>query len=74
MGPVKRVEHAVASPSIIYVLLVLGLACLAFELTQPGFGFAGFVGVGMLRARRVRDLGGSAVVARGCAAWSAGWG
>ena len=48
MGPVKRVEHGVASPSIIYFLLVLGLACLAFELTQPGFGFAGFAGVGML--------------------------
>lgn len=48
MGPVKRVEHGVASPSIIYFLLVLGLGCLAFELTQPGFGFAGFAGVGML--------------------------
>jgi membrane-bound serine protease (ClpP class) len=48
LGPVKRVEHGVASPSIIYFLLVLGLACLAFELTQPGFGFAGFAGVGML--------------------------
>ena len=33
---------------MIYFLLVLGLACLAFELTQPGFGFAGFAGVGML--------------------------
>jgi membrane-bound serine protease (ClpP class) len=30
------------------VLLVLGLAGLAFELTQPGFGFAGFAGLGML--------------------------
>ncbi len=48
MGPIKRVEHGVASPSIIYFLLVVGLACLAFELTQPGFGFAGFAGVGML--------------------------
>ena len=27
---------------------MLGLAALAFELTQPGFGFAGFAGVGML--------------------------
>ncbi len=33
---------------MVYFLLVLGLACLAFELTQPGFGFAGFAGVGML--------------------------
>ena len=48
LGPVKRVEHGVASPSIIYFLLVLSLACMAFELTQPGFGFAGFAGLGML--------------------------
>jgi membrane-bound serine protease (ClpP class) len=34
-----------ASPSAIYLLLVLGLASLAFELTQPGFGFAGFGGL-----------------------------
>jgi membrane-bound serine protease (ClpP class) len=44
-GPVKRLEHAVASPSMIYVLLVFGLSCLAFEQTQPGFGFAGFAGL-----------------------------
>jgi membrane-bound serine protease (ClpP class) len=48
MGPVKRIEHGVASPSMIFFLLVIGLAALAFELTQPGFGFAGFSGVGML--------------------------
>lgn len=47
-GPVVRVLHAMASPAAIYVLLVLGLAALAFELTQPGFGFAGFSGIGML--------------------------
>ena len=44
-GPVRRVAHGVASPSMIYFLLVFGLACLAFELTQPGFGFAGFSGL-----------------------------
>lgn len=44
-GPVKRVAHGVASPSMIFFLLVFGLACLAFELTQPGFGFAGFSGL-----------------------------
>ena len=44
-GPVARVLHAAASPAAIYVLLVLGLAGLAFELTQPGFGFAGFGGL-----------------------------
>lgn len=48
LGPVDRVLHAAASPAAIYVLLVLGLAALAFEITQPGFGFAGFAGVGML--------------------------
>src|SRR5262245_10863639 len=48
LGPIDRVLHAAASPTWIYVLLVLGLAALAFEATQPGFGFAGFAGVGML--------------------------
>ena len=48
LGPVRRVLHGVASPSMIYFLLVLSLAALAFELTQPGFGFAGFAGLGML--------------------------
>jgi membrane-bound serine protease (ClpP class) len=48
LGPIDRVLHAAASPTWIYVLLVLGLAALAFELTQPGFGFAGFSGLGMV--------------------------
>jgi membrane-bound serine protease (ClpP class) len=48
MGPVKRVEHGVSTPSMVYFLVVLGLACLAFEITQPGFGFAGFAGILML--------------------------
>jgi membrane-bound serine protease (ClpP class) len=48
LGPFDRVLHAVASPAAIYLLLVLGLATLAFELTQAGFGFAGFAGLGML--------------------------
>jgi membrane-bound serine protease (ClpP class) len=48
LGPVDRVLHAMASPSAIYLLLVLGFAALAFELTQPGFGFAGFAGVGLI--------------------------
>jgi membrane-bound serine protease (ClpP class) len=47
-GPVKRLQHAVATPSMIYFLLVFGLSCLAFELTQPGFGFAGFAGLFLL--------------------------
>ncbi|MEX2420731.1 MAG: NfeD family protein, partial [Actinomycetota bacterium] len=48
LGPIDRVLHAAASPTWIYVLLVLGLAALAFELTQLGFGFAGFSGIGMV--------------------------
>jgi membrane-bound serine protease (ClpP class) len=48
LGPVDKALHAVASPSAIYLLLVLGFAALAFELTQPGFGFAGTSGVAMI--------------------------
>ncbi|MEA2581264.1 MAG: hypothetical protein QOE83_2156 [Actinomycetota bacterium] len=48
MGPLDRLLHWASSPSVIFLLLVLGLAGVAFELTQPGFGFAGFAGVGML--------------------------
>ncbi len=48
MDLVRRIQHGIASPSIIFFLLVIGLACLSFELTQPGFGFAGFAGVGMV--------------------------
>jgi membrane-bound serine protease (ClpP class) len=48
LGPVDRVLHAAASPTWIFVLLVLGFAGLAFEITQPGFGFAGFSGIALL--------------------------
>jgi membrane-bound serine protease (ClpP class) len=44
-GLLVRVAHAVATPTMVYVLIVFGLACLAFEITQPGFGFAGFAGL-----------------------------
>jgi membrane-bound serine protease (ClpP class) len=44
-GPIRRVQHAVATPSMVYWLLVAALAALAFELTQPGFGFAGVSGI-----------------------------
>ena len=47
-GVLTRTLHAVATPSMVYVLLVLGLAALAFELTQPGFGFAGFSGIALV--------------------------
>jgi membrane-bound serine protease (ClpP class) len=47
-GVTTRVLHAVATPSMVYFLLVLGLAAIAFELTQPGFGFAGFSGIALM--------------------------
>jgi len=46
-GVIGRVLHAVSTPSMVYFLLVLGLAAIAFEITQPGFGFAGFSGIGL---------------------------
>jgi membrane-bound serine protease (ClpP class) len=48
LGPIQRVAHAISTPSMVYFLLVFGLAALAFEITQPGFGFAGFAGVGLV--------------------------
>jgi membrane-bound serine protease (ClpP class) len=48
LGPIQRVAHAISTPSMVYFLLVFGLAALAFEITQPGFGFAGFASVGLL--------------------------
>jgi membrane-bound serine protease (ClpP class) len=47
-GPIVRVQHAMASPSMILFVLLFAIACLAFELTQPGFGFAGFAGLALL--------------------------
>ena len=47
-GVITRILHAVSTPSMVYVLLTLGLAALAFELTQPGFGFAGFSAIGLV--------------------------
>jgi membrane-bound serine protease (ClpP class) len=47
-GVLTRLLHAVATPSMAYLLIVLGLAALAFELTQPGFGFAGFSGLALV--------------------------
>jgi membrane-bound serine protease (ClpP class) len=46
LGPGRRVLHAIASPVAIYVLLVLGLWGIAFELTQSGIGMAGIAGAG----------------------------
>ena len=40
-----RMLHAVADPVLAYLLLVAGLAAVAFELFQPGFGVAGLAGI-----------------------------
>lgn len=50
LGAVRRVLHALASPSVIYALLVVGIALIAFELTQPGIGVAGVGGIAMVLA------------------------
>lgn len=44
IGLVARTLHAVGTPVAVYVLLVLGLWGVAFELTQPGLGLAGIGG------------------------------
>jgi membrane-bound serine protease (ClpP class) len=44
LGIWRRILHGVSAPVPIYVLLVLGLAGIAFELTQAGIGFAGIAG------------------------------
>jgi membrane-bound serine protease (ClpP class) len=48
MGLVDRILHAVASPTLAYLLLIGGALALAFEVFQPGFGVAGVSGVGVL--------------------------
>lgn len=44
IGLWARLLHSVSTPVAVYVLLVLGVWGLAFELTQPGFGLAGIGG------------------------------
>ena len=45
LGLVRRMLHAATTPVFIYLLLVVGLALLLFEVFQPGFGVAGIAGV-----------------------------
>lgn len=44
LGPFRRILHAISTPTAVYVLLLLGLWSIAFELTQPGVGVAGIGG------------------------------
>lgn len=44
MGLLRRILHAVSSPTVAFLLLTLGFWAIVFELSQPGFGIAGVGG------------------------------
>jgi membrane-bound serine protease (ClpP class) len=45
LGLVRRLLHAATTGPFIYLLLVVGLGALLFEVFQPGFGVAGLAGL-----------------------------
>lgn len=45
LGLFRRMLHAAATAPFVYLLLVVGLGMLLFEVFQPGFGVAGLAGV-----------------------------
>jgi membrane-bound serine protease (ClpP class) len=45
LGPIRKVLHAVGTPTAVYLLIVVAMWGIAFEFTQPGFGLAGMAGV-----------------------------
>jgi membrane-bound serine protease (ClpP class) len=45
LGLFRRMVHAAATAPFVYLLLVVGLGMLLFEVFQPGFGVAGLAGV-----------------------------
>lgn len=45
LGLVRRLLHAATTAPFIYLLLVVGLGLLLFEVFQPGFGVAGLAGI-----------------------------
>lgn len=45
LGLVRRLLHAATTAPFIYLLFVVGLGMLLFELFQPGFGVAGLAGI-----------------------------
>jgi membrane-bound serine protease (ClpP class) len=45
LGLVRRMLHAAATAPFVYLLLVVGLGMLLFEVFQPGFGVAGLAGI-----------------------------
>lgn len=44
LGLLRRLLHAAATAPFVYLLLVVGLGLLLFEVFQPGFGVAGLAG------------------------------
>ncbi len=45
LGLIRRMLHAASTAPFVYLLLVIGLGMLLFEVFQPGFGVAGLAGV-----------------------------
>lgn len=48
MNPLERLLHFVADPAVAYLLLLLGIFGIVFELYNPGIGLAGFLGAAAL--------------------------
>ena len=48
LGIVGQVAHTVGSPAVAYLLFVIGLSLLLFEMFTAGVGIAGMVGAGSL--------------------------
>ena len=46
-GLLTRILHTMASPTLVYLLLVAGVVVMLFELYQPGFGVAGVTGLAL---------------------------
>ena len=43
-GPIRRLLHTFANPTLVYLMLIAGALLVVFELFQPGFGVAGVTG------------------------------
>jgi membrane-bound serine protease (ClpP class) len=43
-GPIRRLLHTFANPTLLYLMLIAGALLVVFELFQPGFGVAGVTG------------------------------
>ncbi len=44
LGPIERLLHAVTSPELAFLLLLVGIFGLIFEIYNPGIGLAGILG------------------------------